>query len=40
MSLVLSVRDENLAGSTTHRIELAFPTERIAVRELTPRATS
>jgi hypothetical protein len=34
MSLVLTVRDQSMSGSTTHRVELIFPTERITVREL------
>lgn len=34
MPTVLTVRDETLAGATTNRIELSFPSERITVREL------
>lgn len=34
MPSLLTVRDETIAGATTNRIELTFPTERITVREL------
>jgi hypothetical protein len=34
MQSLLTVRDETVAGATTNRIELRFPTERITVREL------
>jgi hypothetical protein len=34
MPSLLTVLDETVAGATTNRIELSFPTERITVREL------
>lgn len=34
MPSLLTVRDATVAGATTNRIELVFPTERITVRDL------